>query len=553
MNRFFLPRVSLVLSTTVLVSLPALAAGTLSEADAKKDAEKTLTQRNLRSYLTFIASDELEGRDTPSNGLNTAARYISTFLDRWGFVPKGDNGTFYQTIRVRSTYIDNDKSAATVAGKTLTAGQDFLPQGGSEKNSAVATPAPLVFVGHGWFVKGKLDAYAGVDVRGKIVVVAPLPRFLPFGVTQDDIPRDKRGTDWMPPEEYAKAQGAVGVIRLPSEDAATWAKTAAGTRPSRRVQLSPVYPNAAEDTDVPIIGVSPEVATALLAGEKTDLATAIADARAKTETGAFALAPDKTATLAVGIRTETVSTQNVVAAWEGSDDKLKNEYVALGAHYDHVGLSTNANAPDKIYNGADDDGSGTVGLLSMAETLASHPDKRPKRSLLFVWHCGEEKGLWGSEYFTRSPTVPLASIKAQLNCDMIGRSKPEGDTQERNKTLSSPDTIYVIGARMISPTLGDIVDKVNHDYTRLNYDTRYDDPKDPNRFYYRSDHYNYAKRGIPIAFFFDGVHVDYHRPSDEVSKIDFPKYERVVRTVFVTAVAVANAPSLSVPAAKATP
>jgi Zn-dependent M28 family amino/carboxypeptidase len=243
----------------------------------------------------------------------------------------------------------------------------------------------------------------------------------------------------------------------------------------------------------------------------------------------------------VASNSETVPTQNVVAVWEGSDPVLKAEYVALGAHYDHVGTCPPV-GDDTICNGADDDGSGTTALLGMAEALAKAPT-RPKRSVLFVWHCGEEKGLWGSRYFTEFPTVPLNQIVAQINIDMIGRSKKEGDTNPRNSELSGPDAVYVIGSTMMSTELGELVNAVNKSYLNLTFDTKYDDPKDPNRFFSRSDHYNYARKGIPIIFFFDGVHEDYHRPGDSADKIDYQKMEKVTRTVYMTLWEIANRPA----------
>jgi Zn-dependent M28 family amino/carboxypeptidase len=254
----------------------------------------------------------------------------------------------------------------------------------------------------------------------------------------------------------------------------------------------------------------------------------------------------KKVTLSIASSTESVPTQNVVAVWEGGDATLKSEYVALGSHYDHVGSGCPPNGDDRICNGADDDGSGTTAMLAMAEALASAPT-RPKRSILFVWHCGEEKGLWGSRYFTEFPTVPLNAIVAQINMDMIGRTKAAGDTNTRNKDLTGPDTIYLIGSTMMSTELGEIVNAVNKSYLNLTFDTRYDDPKDPNRFFYRSDHYNYAKKGIPIIFFFDGVHEDYHRAGDTADKIDYQKMEKVTRTIYMTAWEIANrAPRLKV-------
>jgi Zn-dependent M28 family amino/carboxypeptidase len=254
----------------------------------------------------------------------------------------------------------------------------------------------------------------------------------------------------------------------------------------------------------------------------------------------FELNASKSVTFTIAAKNEKPMTQNVVAVWEGADPVLKNEYVAVGAHYDHIGICEPGTA-DPICNGADDDGSGTTALLGMAEAI-SHAKQRPKRSILFVWHCGEEKGLWGSRYFTDYPTIPLAQIVTQLNIDMIGRSKKDGDTNPRNATLSGPNQIYVIGSTMMSTDLGKLSETVNKSYLNLQYDLRYDDPNDTNRFFFRSDHYNYARKGIPIIFFFDGVHEDYHRPGDEAQKIDYEKMEKVARTIYMTLWEVANLP-----------
>jgi len=177
--------------------------------------------------------------------------------------------------------------------------------------------------------------------------------------------------------------------------------------------------------------------------------------------------------------------------------------------------------------------------LSIAEALSKAPT-HPKRSILFVWHCGEEKGLWGSEYFNKFPTVDIKNVVAQLNIDMIGRSKKPDDANPRNKDLSGESAIYVIGKDMMSSTLGSIVDATNKGYLNLGYDTRYDDPKDTNRFFFRSDHFNYALNGIPITFWFDGVHEDYHQPGDEPQKIDYNKMEKVARTILLTLLEVTN-------------
>lgn len=343
------------------------------DSNGRKAAEN-ITAAQMRDYLYFIASDEMEGRDTPSRGLDTTAKFIGMNLSRWGFKPAGDNGTFYQTIALK-------------------------------KNTPPATPP-------------------------------------------------------------------------------------ANGQPQRRVRPYTFDLNTKYDP--------------------------------ATMSGA-----------------DYVKTQNVVAIWEGSDPVLKNEYVAIGAHYDHVGMNPNAPGEDKIWNGADDDGSGTTGVLAIAEALAKSP-KRPKRSILFVWHMGEEKGLWGSAYFNKYPTVDIKNVVAQLNIDMIGRSKKAGDTNPKNKELSGENEIYVIGSKMMSTMLGDVTAGVNNAYLKMNYNFLYDDPKDPNRFFFRSDHFNYAQNGIPIAFWFDGVHEDYHGAGDSPDKIDYQKMEKITRTIFLTGWELAN-------------
>ncbi len=241
------------------------------------------------------------------------------------------------------------------------------------------------------------------------------------------------------------------------------------------------------------------------------------------------------------MKSDSATTQNVVAVFEGSDPVLKNEYVALGAHYDHVGLGIPVNG-DAIYNGADDDGSGTTALLAMAEALGESADAAQTLGAVCL-ACRRRERDCGARAI--SPTIRRcrsSKIVTQINIDMIGRSKKEGDTNPRNLDLSGPNEIYVIGSRMMSTELGELTETVNKQYLNLTYDYRYDDPSDPNRFFFRSDHYNYARKGIPIVFFFDGEHEDYHQPSDSVDKIDFAKMEKVTRTIYLTLWEVANRP-----------
>lgn len=237
----------------------------------------------------------------------------------------------------------------------------------------------------------------------------------------------------------------------------------------------------------------------------------------------------------VRTREGQAETYNVIGIVEGSDPVLKNEYVLIGAHYDHVGMRNNGE--DKIFNGADDNGSGTVALLEMAQALAQGP--KPKRSVMFVWFSGEEKGLLGSEFHAANPTVPLDKIVTVFNIDMIGRSWTPDMGEPLRKEVTPQDGVFVIGSKLMSTRLGQISEDVNKNFLKLKFDYKYDDPSDTQRLFYRSDHYSYAKRGIPAIFYFDGIHPDYHQVTDEFAKIDFAKMEMVTRTIFATAWTVA--------------
>jgi Zn-dependent M28 family amino/carboxypeptidase len=244
----------------------------------------------------------------------------------------------------------------------------------------------------------------------------------------------------------------------------------------------------------------------------------------------------KTAISASAIKQEVkVRAENVLGFLEGSDPKLKKEILVVTGHYDHIGLTTSGT--DKVNNGADDDGSGTTGVLLIAEafTKAKKAGKGPKRSILFMTVVGEEKGLLGSEWYSEHPVFPLENTIADLNTDMIGRTGFEYQGKP-----DSANYIYVIGSDKLSSELRKISETINSTYTKMVLDYKYDDPKDTERIYYRSDHYNFAKHNIPIIFYFDGLHQDYHKPSDEVSKINFTLLAKRAQLTYYTAWELAN-------------
>ena len=540
-RKFF---VSWLLAVALLAPLPASYAQTAARESARRvtipaaarESAEQITAKQLKDYLYFVASDEMEGRDTPSRGLNTVAKFIAMNLSRWGLKPAGDDGTYFQKIILRRGKLDPARTQAEISGRKFTLGEDFY----AALNTGTAS-GQLVYVGHGWVIKNKnIDAYRGVNIKGKIVVF--YGGGLPKGASLTDL-TGNQGTDWDTPSEYAWKHGAKGAIIIPDSRVLT---TLSGRRQIMLEQRGPfsvansAQAEAQAPPGMPIITASVGMVRTLFQGEKVDGA-AILKGRELGDAGdSFELSPIKRASFTVANTYDETETQNVLGIVEGSDPLLKNEYVAIGAHYDHVGVRGAASVGDKIYNGADDDGSGTVALLAMAEAL-SHADRPPKRSVLFIWHTGEEKGLWGSQYFTEKPTVPLASIITELNIDMIGRSKPPGDASPANRALTGPDEIYVIGSKMMSTELGQLSEAVNSSYLNLSFNYLYDNPNDPNRFFFRSDHFNYARKGIPIIFYFDGEHEDYHKPGDSPDKIDYQKMEKVARTIYVTMLELANA------------
>ena len=506
---------------SVAVSTPSTRFGNVDGISAKQ----------LKDYLTFIASDELEGRETPSRGLDTAAKYIAAHLASWGIDPAGNSeGSYFQKFPLKQEKIVSRETYMEFGGQTWEFGRDFF----STLTPSRIKDAGVVFAGYGWVIKSKnINAYQGIDVKDKVVVVV---NSLPKGITNADL-KGPAGQDWLSPAFYAQQNGAKAVINFPSFNSlVNWEANRYNLAEKGFVE----YGTPQFTINVPTITASPRMLSALFFGESSTANTIFNKTYAKEDLQGFDLRAEKKANIAIGVKSETVYTQNVVGILEGSDPVLKNEFVAVGAHYDHVGMNPFSFNPDKIFNGADDDGSGTVAVLSIAEAMAKGSQK-PKRSILFIWHAGEEKGLWGSEYFANNPTVPIGSIITELNIDMIGRYQNPGDENHpQNKYLPKPNEVFTIGASMMSTELGQISDTVNKQFLKLNFNTKYDGPDHPEQFFYRSDHFNYAKKGVPIIFFMDGSHADYHQASDSVEKINFEEMAKVTKTIFATGWELAN-------------
>ena len=312
---------------------------------------------------------------------------------------------------------------------------------------------------------------------------------------------------------------------------------------------------AARPASVPTITAGLELTNALFQNEKLNAVQVFEGATAIARLESFEFNAGKKLSLTIAATSDHNHAENVIAMVEGGDPVLKNEFVVFSAHLDHIGLSNPDANGDGIANGADDDASGCAALMAMARTYQEGAAKgmRPKRTMIFLWVAGEEKGLWGSQYFNQFPPVDISKVVLNLNLDMIGRHKTPGYVDPPQYKLVEENEIFVVGPNISSDDLGKTMETVNGSYQKLNFNHFYDvtapdDTHDnlgpqPNgqRIFYRSDHYNFAKMGIPVAFFTSGLHSDYHRVTDSPEKLDYLLMQKVTRTVAAIGWVVANA------------
>ncbi|HET7456972.1 MAG TPA: M28 family peptidase [Gemmatimonadaceae bacterium] len=467
------------------------------------------TAEELRRDLAVFASDSFRGRRTGTPDELRAASFIATRLAALGLEPAGDSGFFQLVPLLRPGLGPATRfEVRTAAGgvDTLAAGQAFFPipsPARAEALPATRAEGDVVFLGYGVpTARTSRDALDRVDVAGKVVVVvsgAPREADAARRATLESAEQVGRLL-----AELIPRRPAAVVVLLTGAAAKVLPQLARQyARLAHSDEVYPAPPDSVRTLPMLVVG-DPSRAGALLPAGWTD------DDRPRALAGVHFS----------GFVDQEFNGHNVVGIVRGRDPALRSTYVAYGAHLDHIGVmeraDSGAHGADSIANGADDDGSGSVSLLALARTFVNAP--RPRRSVLFVWHTGEEEGLFGSERFTAHPPVPLDSIVAQLNADMIGRN--------------APDSLYLVGPvaapKGQSRVLGEVVDSVNASLPRpFRINREWDSPTHPEQIYYRSDHFNYARRGIPIVFFTSGLHADYHRVSDEVDKIDFDKMARV--------------------------
>jgi hypothetical protein len=529
-------------SLIAIVLLPAALAAQTKTNPLKYPAKPTvpaITPADLMSRLYGFADDSMMGRAAGTIWHDKGVDYIGREVARLGLKPGGDNGTFFQRIPLAVHAIASD-TKITVDGRSFSTGVDFL------------TRDPSVFGATAREMQGATAVYAGMygDTASMIKPDQAMGKVLIFTV-----PRGWQANRGGLIQRYIMATGIV---------VATYDSMPAEVRADLSTPGN-VMTNKPDLAQVPAFFYSTRaMAEAMLGAPLAGAATGMAG---KAVTGVLKYTD-----------TPSPGSRNVIAILPGSDKKLAGQYVAIGAHSDHVGFGApvdhdslwafyhvvrpngadDGNKPataedwpkvmakldslrkvhvprkDSIFNGADDDGTGSMGLLEIAEAFATSKDK-PKRSMLFIWHVGEELGLYGSEYFTDNPTVPRDSITTELNIDMIGR----GSAQDVPN--GGPGYLQMIGSRRLSTELGDLMDteakKMNPPFV---YDYQFDANGHPQQFYCRSDHYEYARYGIPIAFMSTGGHPEYHQVTDEPQYIDYDKLARVAQLVFNSAKDIAN-------------
>lgn len=465
--------------------LTLLLAGSCLYVSAQKPGKpdayaKTITTADLKKHLYIIAAPEMEGRETGTEGQRKAAAYIEDYFRSIGL--QAGNGDSYQQFY--NIYQDTLLGATVeVNGKKFELDKDFTV-GGSTIQATIKL-SDVVLIG-----AGASDSIKNTDLAGRLVMVVG------------------NATPGFYQQLIKKAPAAYFVVgtNFPR------------TSPSNRKGFQSIH--TFRKTIAPMQFTISESLAKAIAGDKYDAV--------KSANSSIQVARSKVL-LDVKKTTIEIPASNVIGLLPGTD--LKDEYVVISAHYDHVGVRNGV-----VYPGADDDGSGTVGVMELAEAFvkAKKEGKGPRRSIVFLANSGEEKGLWGSEFYTDHPIYPLEKTTVNLNIDMIGRSDPD----------RKPDTlnyIYVVGDDKISSDLKIISEAQNKKYTKLQLDYKYNDPNDKERIYYRSDHYNFARYGVPIIFYYDGMlRPDYHKPTDTPDKINYGLLQKRAQLIFYTGWEMAN-------------
>jgi len=453
----------------------------------------------------------LEGRETASRGEKLAALFISEELEKYGVLPFGDSGTYFQDFplevsgfekNTQISLIDHNGNVTTyLNGENIMYNNRSLP--GDKYNNK---EYEIIFVGYGVFSEDdNYNSYENVDVEGKVVLLLNgTPKLNGEEILADSIVRKYR---WSTSKsETAFANGAVGVLVLPDSRLTRYWEYFLGMANSMNFNLKEENSPSTSELNIPSVILDENVSKALIKDEVLDYE----NFEDLTEPNPNSFLLNTKIKFEFHVVQEERIARNIIGLIKGNNQNLSNEYLTIGAHYDHEGIING-----QIYNGADDNGSGTVTVLEVARKLALN--KNNERPVIVAFHTGEEKGLLGAKYLTDNSDFIDDAI-VHINVDMVGRE--------------SEDSMYCIGASRISKELGEIVESVNKETANFVLDYTFDDPNDRQRLYYRSDHFHYANKGIPIAFFYDYMNSDYHKPTDTVEKINFNKIVKISDLVY---------------------
>ncbi len=479
----------------------------------------TITSYDLKQNLLFVASPSTEGRETGTPGLRRAADYIASQFGLFGIQQVAGSGTYFQSFEYQ-----RNSSRDIVLYDSLNrfvSLKDFYFQ--PDLKNGLVNHKQVVFMGYGIDDNRYNDYQKDTNLTDKIVIMLygePMDKknYLVSGTAEHSQWYRNLALRLSKLSKYNPA-----ALILIDEEFSTKIKS---MEKLLRANASPALLESAHQINFPILFTHQGVAAKLLGIDSLKLLKTMKRISKKHKPIHF-FSQNK-ASLEVDRIACSTSSENVIGFVEGTD--LKEEYIVISAHYDHLGKHKG-----KIYIGADDNGSGTVALIEIAEAfaIAKRAGFAPRRSILFCAFSGEEKGLLGSEYYTKNPLVPLDKTILDLNIDMIGR------LDSTYMSLQNPNYIYPIGSEKLSPDLKPILESCNSTYTHLKLDYKFD-IDDKNRLYYRSDHYNFAKNNIPVIFFFSGLHADYHKSTDTIDKINFNKMEAITRLVFHIAWKTAN-------------
>ena len=503
--------------------LPTIFSCSVAQHGSQTKYANLLNEEASRQHLTTLSSKEFAGRGTGQPGGEKTAQYIAEVFEDLGLKPAVDGSYFQPVALQRSSY---KVEHFTLNGQELINGKDFYVQGNNPSETFSADE--IVVAGYG-IQSEQYNDLSAVDVSGKIVLI--INEGEPMNSNgQSLITGNSTSSEWATSrfkrvQELSKLNPKL--ILAVSSQTATMIERMGHRLTAGRFSLRSNSSTDQVSMSIPVVNISPEHANQLLDAQQTSVEQLKAEINKRQKPQTFTLNAKLRATM--GAITEDFDDPNVLGVIEGTDKK--DEVVIISGHYDHDGV-----LPDgTFFPGADDNGSGTVGVLELARAFAkAHKDGRgPRRTILFMAFAAEEKGLLGSDYYSQNPVFPLENTVTCLNMDMIGRIDDKHLDGNHNY-------IHAIGSDMLSSELKAINEKANETYTQMELDYMYDDPNDPMRIYYRSDQYNLAKHGIPVIFYFSGLHPDYHTPNDTVDKIDFGMMVKREKLVFHTAWEIAN-------------